>query len=105
MFNAYNFTVNFLEYQKNRITVCNITCHNVLIAHRVFNISPRTTDIVYLGIARLKPGDKRNKYEAQIVSLGRALKCIGLPKEFRQSFIEAWKKDFLSHHPKEKNRS
>jgi hypothetical protein len=99
MFEYEGFIASFREYPHNRIAVCELKC----LRKTVYLHESRY--ITVTGIARLKPGEPRNKYEAQIVSLGRALKCTGLPKEFRQSFIDAWKKDFLSHHPKEKNRS
>jgi hypothetical protein len=88
MFTKDNLVVSFREYRDNRITVCKIIEHLL-----------RTAPEIFIGIARLKPGEKRNKFEAEEVSLGRALKCAGFSKEYRASFVGDWKQDYLSRHP------
>ena len=91
MFTYDNAIVTFREYRENRITVCKLTAHDSYAKGNRCNM-------IILGIARLKPGEERNQYEAQTVSLRQALKCAGFSHEYREIFFDAWDTDYKKRH-------
>ena len=99
MFTKDYLSVSFRYYPENRITVCELSIYPALVRQRHTTDEHTINTIVFHGIARLKPGEQDNQLEAREIALGRALKNAGYQKEYRRIFTEAWKADYLSHHP------
>jgi hypothetical protein len=89
MFKKNDLSVNLQYYPDNRFTVCTLFTESLI----------RNKPEVFLGIARLHPGEQPNQIEAYEVSLGRALDNAGFSKSYRKDFLDSWKYDYLKRHP------